>query len=670
MEGESFHRIKRIYLLLSLAISIVLPLITISYEVETPVEEVGETILYSAQKAEPGVSTISFWKENLPNILLLIYSIGFVIFGLRFYRNLKTLISEAKKNDKLHDLPYIYVLLSKKLDPHSFLQYIFLNKEDFRNHNISGAVMEHEKAHVDQKHSLDLLFVELLHVIFWFNPVFIYIKRSVRLNHEFLADSSVIKKNYNPLDYSNILFQYSSGHHHNSLSSPISHSSIKKRIIMITKSFSLRRLILRSVVFLPVLGGCVYLFNEDIVAKPNYIKSVANNPVTLVDDLQDRKTISIKVVEDNIWLNQKEVGLDNFKDALDKLTDSWSKEEMKRPLFKIDFQNSTTDFIESLNEEYRKTKLSKTSETEFFAPSPVAPGSTVPPPPPPVKKRGAPAEDKSGKHSDRESLFSIHITGNTLKVEGKEIKAQNFSKTLDKLSEGKTDEELKKYNFRMHISDPAPGFMEKVNEEFKKSRLSRVTGHDILPPPPPMPPKADGVPPPPPPPNPVEAPVLSEAAEVERVERQIALERREMMIAEREMVLAERQKMREIENQLREDEKLSQSERKKMLQELREQETQVQRKMREVEKNQAQMEREQRRMHEIQSNMPAPPAPLKAPDPIESINELAEEGGSFYHNGKKISAKEAKNIVRSKNYTKIEINQTGDKGGKLEITDL
>ena len=56
MEGESFHSIKRSYLLLALAISIILPLITISYEVEVPAKEVGKTIIYSAHKTDSEVS--------------------------------------------------------------------------------------------------------------------------------------------------------------------------------------------------------------------------------------------------------------------------------------------------------------------------------------------------------------------------------------------------------------------------------------------------------------------------------------------------------------------------------------------------------------------------------------------------------------------------------------
>ena len=64
---------------------------------------------------------------------------------------------------------------------------------------------------------------------------------------------------------------------------------------------------------------------------------------------------------------------------------------------------------------------------------------------------------------------------------------------------------------------------------------------------------------------------------------------------------------------------------------------------------------------------PAPPNPPSAPDPLESIKELEKEGGSFYLDGKKISATRARELISNKNYSKINILQTGDSDGKLVI---
>ncbi|MCB7480376.1 M56 family metallopeptidase [Christiangramia sediminis] len=563
MEAEYFHNIKRFYLIGSLIISILLPFITISYYTEVPMGEVGQTAIVN-QVSSDSVSELHLWQELLPTILFSIYIIGFLIFGIRFYRNLRDLIKDARTNDQLDKLNYIYVLLGRKIDPYSFFNYIFLNKNDFRNEKISTAVIDHEKAHVDQKHSYDLLFLELLHVVFWFNPIFFLLKRAVKLNHEFLADDSVIKKNINPLEYSNILVQYSSGHHQNSFASPIGHSLIKKRIIMITKSFSPRRLFVRSVIFLPVFAGCIYLFNEDIVAMPNNMKPTADHPVSLTDKFQEKRTITIKVVEENIWLNSNKVQLENFAEELDKITSNWSPEELKKPWFQIDFQNANTQFVERLNAEYRKTNLSEISETEFIAPKPVAPsGTPPPPPPPPVQKRN------------------------------------------------------------------------------------------------------DNVPAPPSPPAPPISQLDSESKEAANAHRKKAKEWRVMKDVERNKIAEERKRIREIEKELNENKNLDKNARRKMLQDVKRQEAKIQRKMVVVKREQAEIEREHRKMD---LDMPAPPNPPSAPDPLESIDELEQEGGSFYLNGKKISAAKAREVVKKKEYSKIDILQTGGPDGKLEIS--
>lgn len=152
LEAERFHRIKRFYLLFSLLISIVLPLITFSYTVEIPATNPSDGVLITSLSSKNSITEIPWWEEQFPQLLFLGYIIGFSVFSLRFYTNLKKLIIEVKRNDKLKDRPYIYVLLNSKLTPYSFFQYIFLNKQKFKNKEISSAVLDHEKAHVDQKH--------------------------------------------------------------------------------------------------------------------------------------------------------------------------------------------------------------------------------------------------------------------------------------------------------------------------------------------------------------------------------------------------------------------------------------------------------------------------------------------------------------------------------------
>jgi len=255
-----------------------------------------------------------------------------------------------------------------------------------------------------------------------------------------------------------------------------------------TKNLSARRLSMKMFVLVPILGGCIYTFNEEIVAKPIDNHSIKIERKVSSDTVQ-RKVISIVVEDETILLNGKLVKLENFSVALNKITEDWSKEDLKNPWFEIDFSRSNTYYIERLNKEYRKSNLSQTSGTEFLGPSPVAPGGTPPPPPPPpvrsIESRESSREAESNSANQRENLFSIQVTGNTLRVNGVKTKPDMLSEALDKLSEGITDEELTSYNFRMQVMDPAPGFMKSLDREYKKSRMSKVTGHNFLPPPPP-----------------------------------------------------------------------------------------------------------------------------------------------------------------------------------------
>lgn len=421
LENEKVHSFKRFFLIGSLMLSITLPLITFTYTTEVlPGNEV-----YSAAGSVPvaQVGTESsfyeiFINEYLPYLLTGFYVIGSLFLLYRFGKNLYKMNFQIRNNKKLNEQPYIYVLLKSKLNPHTFLNYIFLNKNDYEEKKIAREVILHEKAHVDQKHTIDILIIEFLQIIFWINPLFIWLKKLAKVNHEFLADDKVLREINNAPRYSKILYNYAGGSHQAALSSSINYSLTKKRILMISKSFSIRNFLIRLGLFVPVLGCCLFFFNNEIVAKPLYtsedytISKIQDNQLDntnesfipldneIVEDqnyneninsnnnFQEEGVLNIKVNGEKIWLNQKLVKLEDFSAEVDAITEDWSQESIENPWFNIDFSNSTTNFIEKLNKEYRKTKLSEISGTEFLAPKPpAAAGTPPPPPPPPVRER-------------------------------------------------------------------------------------------------------------------------------------------------------------------------------------------------------------------------------------------------------------------------------------------
>lgn len=637
LEAEKSNRLKRFYLIFMLLFSAILPFVSISYEVAAKeFVDTAPMIVIPSEKSS-AVQEAGFFDQYGSQIWLAIYFIGFFAFLLRFFWNLNKMRLTIKTGQLKRERRYIYVLLGNSINPFSFLHYIFFSRKEFDKAQISEAVIAHEKAHVDQKHSWDLLFLELVNAIFWFNPIFIYIKNSIKLNHEFLADEQVLAKHQNLRDYSELLLGYSRGQDHNVLASPINHSLIKKRILMMTKNLSARRLGMKMLVLLPVLGGCIYTFNQEIVAKP--VLSIDENSELI--ELQKKKSVYITVNNKDILLYDKPVSLNNFADELDKITKDWNNWQLKNPYFYVDFANSTTGFIEKLNAEYRKTELSRISGTEFLAPSTPETGATPPPPPPPPVQavEGRDPASKSSNSSVREqrdNLFSIQVSGNTLRVNGVKTNPNKLSETLDKLSEGKTDEELKIYNFRMQVIDPASGFMESLNSEFRKSRMSKVSGHDILPPPPPVHRSEDHqVPKPPKPPKsakPQKAPKPPKPPKSPK-----AAKTGEFVSGEEELLANESLEVNYIKEETdSKDQKL---------------------------KNKSKVKDNNK-----QNSVPNPPAPPIAPDPLKTIKEINAEGGRFFHNGEKISAKKATKIIESQNYTKIIVNQTGDSEGFMKIT--
>lgn len=324
LEQTAAHQFKRFYLLGSLAIALALPLITFSYTVEVAPQPINtENFLAPAEFNDaPVVKPIAESTNWLLISLGIIYGAGVLLFGFRFLRNLLRLRKKVRHNEHVKATSHINVLLVEHVIPHSFLKYIFLPKTDFKNNALPAEVLQHEQAHVIQKHSWDILLIEFLQVVFWFNPLLILLKKSAALNHEFLADQAALQQENNITNYTNLLFNYSGGAHHTALSSPINYSLTKKRILMLSKTRSVKKLATRLALFVPVLACCIYFFNQEIVAKPigvqNEVKTVFENIEVFLDQ------------ERNLYVNGSPTSFENLDSELALHNASFSKNERKK----------------------------------------------------------------------------------------------------------------------------------------------------------------------------------------------------------------------------------------------------------------------------------------------------------------------------------------------------
>src|SRR5690606_20212903 len=182
-------------------------------------------------------------------------------FLLRFLRNFRRLVHQIRANPHLVYRGETLVLNPDHRSPFSFLKYIFVSRRSFEQEGISDAVFTHERCHVREKHSWDILLVEALLVPFWFHPGLHLAKQVIKLNHEFIADQAALSTT-SIQDYQrqilNILLDRPTQH----MVSSLNFSLTKKRMQMMKKNSGSPFKWMKLLVLVPLLGALVYFFGE------------------------------------------------------------------------------------------------------------------------------------------------------------------------------------------------------------------------------------------------------------------------------------------------------------------------------------------------------------------------------------------------------------------------
>lgn len=303
LEKESIHHFKRYFLLGALTISFVIPnLVFVEYidTIEPNVSALSPMLEQGADtRIEHPIPQTSVFDWQL--LLWIIYGLGVIGFGLRFIANLLRIRLRIKKNPKFKDNFVTRVLLSQTLPPHTFFNFIFLNQQQFEAKNIPHEVLLHEETHARQRHSLDILLIEVAQVFLWFNPLIYLFKSSIKLNHEFLADKAVIKKSHDHSQYQNTLLSYLSNgienHQSVGIANAINYSSIKKRFTVMKTNTSKKSIVLRSFLLLPLTALLLFGFSEHRQIE----RAVAKDHIITIDLLNNERA---KIDNDIVHFNE------------------------------------------------------------------------------------------------------------------------------------------------------------------------------------------------------------------------------------------------------------------------------------------------------------------------------------------------------------------------------
>ena len=289
LQREKMFRFNRFYLLATLILSFTIPFMELgirefsapqleefipkipqSQMTSQPVEiaivpiPVSKTIIpQQTITAEPGFFQTLSWMEILGIIGLLISS----TLLIRFFVNLWRINRLAIKSERVRKEGFTLVKIHQNVSPFSFFHYLFASKQDVENEKIQSEIFYHEFAHIKQKHSWDVVFVEFLMVFFWFNPFLYIYRKSIRTNHEFLADEQVLNHHFDTTAYQHLLLQKIPVKSQTTLSSSFNYLVTKKRLIMMTKQSSKIKTIALKFFSIPLLAVVMLVFSEKVSAQ-------------------------------------------------------------------------------------------------------------------------------------------------------------------------------------------------------------------------------------------------------------------------------------------------------------------------------------------------------------------------------------------------------------------
>jgi hypothetical protein len=203
-----------------------------------------------------------------------LYGLITSLFLIRFGLNLKQILTTIQSHPTVKYKNANLVLLDQKVLPHTFLNYIFITKNEFETHQIENELFVHEYTHVSEKHSWDILFVEILKTLFWFNPLFIIYKKAIQLNHEFISDEKVVQTHTNVPFYQSLLLSKANGNSTFYLASNLNFLITKKRLIMMTKPKSEKIIFLKQMCLLPLFLILLLFSCSKKPEKPEFFSSV------------------------------------------------------------------------------------------------------------------------------------------------------------------------------------------------------------------------------------------------------------------------------------------------------------------------------------------------------------------------------------------------------------
>ena len=329
LSKETFHRFNRIVLLSTAGLSFVLPLCVITFnEVvvvpamkassETIVAEVAETVAMVPEASAP------IWPVVLCSLFVLgalavLVHVAVSIIGIR------RIISNGSRQTL--ESGETLIITETDTAPFSWMKYIVISREDYQSGY--SHILTHEKAHIALRHSWDILFVDMITALQWFNPAIWMLKADLRALHEFEADDAVLRSGANIKEYQYLLIRKAVSKSGYSVANSFNHSTLKARITMMLNQKSSRMSAWKALYVIPLVGISLAATAE---TKVDY-RYEDQQPVAVADTLESKDSENWYKVEHKDTISPSERPIPEPKSE-------FTKKNLREGRFIVDKENN------------------------------------------------------------------------------------------------------------------------------------------------------------------------------------------------------------------------------------------------------------------------------------------------------------------------------------------
>ena len=287
LRNETFFNSNRWFLLAGLVTAVVLPFLVYTKIVwinPAPTPNLNYSQAYIPQT----IQEVPF-EVNWNYVFLVIYSIGFLAFIIKFAIDFYSLNSVLKGKKIQHQADFKFVDVEENIAPFSYFDYIVYNSSMYSDSELES-IIEHEKVHSDQNHTIDVITSRVFCILFWFNPIIWLYKKAILQNLEFIADNEAAKKISDKKAYQYTLLKITTHESCVAITNHFYQSLIKKRIVMLNKNQSKKRNYWKYYAIIPALVAFVFLFQIKTIAQEKKESQESVEKIQSVDVYKIKKT--------------------------------------------------------------------------------------------------------------------------------------------------------------------------------------------------------------------------------------------------------------------------------------------------------------------------------------------------------------------------------------------